>query len=228
MKKVLFILAGLLIIASGIMSVAAYEGHAVDVRAHVENALMINDYDVDFGTVFPQEALESQVIIGLSESFRGQERYSSVQYKVYWEPKPISDHPGALDPDNDTYYEAIWPFIELKAEGDTVYADPTTDGTGMILAGAGTLYNGDDECDMWHMILNPPVFDNWYNEATDPSTPSGILTNGKPGISDDQYVVTNEYLSCDKDQENPIGVPKTDLGNILKFQVIDILMDVPN
>jgi hypothetical protein len=230
MKKVLFILAGLLIIASGIMSVAAYEGHAVDVRAHVENAIMVNTNELDFGTVFPEALVERDVTVGLSESFVAQDpiNFSSVAYKVYWEYKPITDpdpqHPVA-DPDNDTFYEPIWPYIELTcSDGIGDIPDDIKNANGVAFgAGSGSLFipsdiGEGDYCDTWHLLFNVPVFDKWYNSITDPLKPSGILEEG-------QYYTETEYLQCDEKNIYPIQVPHIDMGGILKFQVTGLGVD---
>jgi predicted porin len=39
MKKAILILAALMLVASGVAAVSAYEAHVVNVRSHVENAI---------------------------------------------------------------------------------------------------------------------------------------------------------------------------------------------
>jgi len=213
-KKLIFLTAVILSLFSTVAAASAYEGHMVDVKAHVENALMVDKSELDFGTVFPEETIEGDIQVGLSESFRAQERYSSVRYNVYWEKKPIAGHPGALDPNQDGYFEPIWPFITLSSEGDTIINPPQVSINGTLLAGTGTLVTGaqGDECDLWHIILDPPVFDKWYNALTDPRTPSGIL-------GPTQYVTTNETAACGW----TALVPHADLGSNFKIQVTDII-----
>jgi hypothetical protein len=224
MKKVIFLFAALMAVFSCIAAVSAYEGHQVDVKAHVENALMVSDYDVDFGIVFPQEALESQFKVGLSQSFRDQERYSTVQYDMYWEPKLIAGHAGVQDPDGDTYFEPIWPFINVMVN-DKEYdqADYVFNQNGTILIGSQTLYLEGNECDIIHLVLDPPVFDGWYNVLTDPRKPSGVLSLGKDGIADDQFYTTVETAACGF----TAVVPHADLGSNFKIQVTKVVLDVP-
>jgi len=222
MKKLVFsIIIALVLVISGVTTVAAYEGHEVDVRAHVENAIWTETDDLNFGTVFPEEQKESDFWIGLSQSFLDQTVYSSVQYSLWWEPKPITDPDSqnpALDADNDTYYENIYPYITLDIDGNT----PSTSGqrsiSGVKAAGLGALSTPVDTTDNIHLVLNPPVFDGWYNSVTDPKTPSGVLS-----LENKDYVVTNETFTV-ADGSVTVGVPKTDLGNILKIQVEDIVV----
>jgi hypothetical protein len=218
-KKVLLLVSALLIVFSGVAAVSAYEGHLVNVKAHVENAIGVETYHLDFGTVFPQEKLENQLWIGLSQSFRDQDRYSTVLYEVYWEPKPIpADLIGKVcDPDGDNYYQPIWDYIELQIEGDIVYNPPITDArTGLPMAAKGQLYLKDDQCDLLHLWINPPVFDPYYNELTDPAKPSGIL------YYPDDYCLVTENLTCG-DYWFETDVPHVDLGGDLKIQVMDIV-----
>ena len=221
MKKVIFLVAALMAVFSGIAAVSAYEGHQIDVKAHLENALMVEKYEVNFGTVFPQEALETQFRVGLSESFVAQTRYSSVKYNMYWEKKAV--HQGTIDPDGDGFFLPIWPYIEVQNDGvDFPKAAYVDKGNGIWLIGAATLNRTSDACDEIHFILDPPVFDKWYNAATDTligKTPSGILTNGAAGVADDQYIVTEETAVCGF----KAMVPKTDLGSNFKIQVTDII-----
>jgi len=220
MKKIIFLVAALLTVFSGIAAVTAYEGHMVDVKAHVENALMVSTAELNFGTVFPQEKLENQFYVGLSESFREQKRYSSVDYKMYWEPKPLEE--GAWAPEGWDVFQAIWPYIVVQNDGvdfpKSAYVDK---GNGIVEIGSSSL-NKSDLCDTIHFVLDPPVFDKWYNKATDDlngKTPSGILQAG-------QYYTTTETFGClDVDGEEIPGVlvPQTDLGSNFKIQVTDVI-----
>jgi hypothetical protein len=217
MKKVIFLVAALMAVFSGIAAVSAYEGHQIDVKAHLENALMVEKYEVDFGIVFPQEKIETQFKVGLSESFMDQERYSTVEYKMYWEPKPIEE--GIMDPDKDGFFQPIFPYIEVKNDG-VVYPNAAfiNKGNGIWEIGAADLDNSADTCDIIHFKLNPPVFDKWYNKATDDlngNTPSAVLVVP-------QYYTTVEEAECGFEAV----VPHTDLGSNFKIQVTDIIIDL--
>jgi len=222
MKKIIMLVAALLVIASGIMAVGAYEGHLVDVKAHVENALGVSTYEVDFGTAFPEQPIETAVAVALSNSFREQERYSTVTYELWWEPKPIEE--GYIDPDGDKYFEPIYPYIALKV--DSIKAKDLTQidedrledvCDGAIPIGIDDLSTQGDLCDYIHLVFDPPVFDKWYNTCTDPRDPSGVLS-----LEDKDYEVVTETLGCDgKTFQAP--VPHADLGNNLKIQVVAII-----
>ena len=210
---------------SGVAAVSAFEGHAVNVRAHVENAMWVEKTEIDFGVVFPEQQIQDDVWIGLSQSFLDQERYSSVQYEVWWEPKDINDpdpQNPALDPDDDGFYEPIYPFILLTCSGDT--GMPTQAridamaSENVTPAGAGLLSKPDDLIDNWHIVFSPPAFDCAVNSITDPTTPSGILI-----LADLDYEMVDEEFDVGETDNITVGVPHADLGNNLKFQVIDVI-----
>ena len=48
---------------------AAFEAHAVNVTARIENALIVHPQSIEYGTVFPQEHLWSDFFMAFSESF---------------------------------------------------------------------------------------------------------------------------------------------------------------
>lgn len=47
----------------------AFEAHVINVTATIENAMSVPIEELEFGTVFPQEKLDKEVTVGLSESF---------------------------------------------------------------------------------------------------------------------------------------------------------------
>ena len=237
MRKVVLIFVALLMVLSGVAAVSAYEAHVVDVKAHVENALGVAFLELDFGTVFPQELVEKDLVIGLSESFisENQIRVSDVHYVIGWENKSIADHPGALDPDKDGWFEPIWPFIgfsKLDSDGNDGIM-PDTPGAGWVnqppdwCVAWGELAKvvpepaqgpTGDLCDWWHVALAVPVFDKWYNPETDPLTPGGILV-----YADGDYEIVTENI-CD---EYEVEVPHADLGGNMKIQVWEFSYHVP-
>jgi len=229
MKRIIFLVAALLTVFSGIAAVSAYEGHMVDVKAHVENAIGVQTYELSFGTVFPQENVETNLTFGLSNSFvdKNQKRVSSLDYKLFYELKPIGTS-GAIDPDGDTYFEPLSPFI-LLSDGDPSDANDTFEaqpvavpGVGAaVLVGTGKLTkvipepaNGPDGdlCDILHFAFKVPVFDKWYNAITDPlPNPYKLIYANK------DYEIKTEKV-CGYD----VPVPQADLGINLKIQVISI------
>jgi hypothetical protein len=214
-KLVLSGIVALILIVSGLTAVGAYEGHMVDVKAHVENALMVEKDQVDFGNAFPEEKIETQFKIGLSQSFRDQKRYSSVDYSMYWEPKSTVGYTvGIDDPANEGYFIPIWPYIAVQSDGvDFPISGYVDKGEGLWLIGSASM-NMTDTCDDIHFSFNPPVFDKWYNKLTDPKIPSGIL-------GPTYYYTTVETSAC----TFTATVPHTDLGSNFKIQVTDIYGD---
>jgi len=221
-KKVLLLVSALLIVFSGVAAVSAYEGHMVDVKAHVENALIVNPTDeVGFGTVFPQEKLESQVYVSLSESFISQGRYSSVEYKVYWEPKPVADHQVCTNMSDGTFIP-IYPYIDVKIDGVTINASSYIDmGNGVMFVGLYDLDIASDRCDVIHLILDPPVAAKYYNPLTDPRD----ATDPPNVLPDDAWCWVMETSNCTDIDGNPLQalVPHLDLGSNLKIQVTNCI-----
>ena len=66
---------------------AAFEAHVINVTAKIENALSVNTTPIDFGTVFPQEELNRQIDIVLSESFQDESDANDVEYILRQKPK---------------------------------------------------------------------------------------------------------------------------------------------
>lgn len=221
MKKIIFLVAALIAVFSGVAAVSAYEGHMVDVKAHVENAIGVSSYEVNFGTVFPEEQIEKDITIGLSSSFMNdsQTHFSAVNYELAWELKPAgTDNPQP--PYLTSYYQPINPYLTvteappfLTYNGTNAVTPPGV-GAAEIFA-TGQLWktipvnSHPQQCvASIHLALNVPVFAGYYNSITDPLTPSGILAVG-------QFVTNSETL-CDG---TPVQVPSADMGIDLKIQV---------
>lgn len=89
LKKIPMIFGAAALAVSGIAAVSAFESHVVNVEAHVENALSISTVSHDFGTVFPEEWLTTQIDVNLSDSFKDdQTRVNTVVFDVYVFCKP--------------------------------------------------------------------------------------------------------------------------------------------
>ena len=231
MKKAILIFSALLLVVSGVAAVSAYEAHVVDVKAHVENALIVSD-NIDYGIVFPQETLELEVYIGLSNSFMDEEntRVSDLDYALYWTPKAI--YGGAIDPDGDGFFEPISPFIipsfdaaESPLDGTVAsgitcpsqkfYTLPVP--TDYDLWAWGHLDAATDNHDIWHLKFYSPVFDLWSNNTTDPlgNWPHVLY------LANLDYAIVSENFTA-SDGMLVIGdVPHADLGSNLKIQVYD-------
>ena len=68
-KKILLGLLAAVVVVGGVAGMSAYEAHVINVTAHIENALRIPTEAIEFGTVFPQEYVEKDFTIFLSDSF---------------------------------------------------------------------------------------------------------------------------------------------------------------
>ena len=104
--------------------VAALEAHVINVTAQIENALFVHPESLEFGTVFPQERLETSFFVTFSQSFSAsdQRRVGTVEYVIKQKPKPRVDTPenrlfchdnAPVDPadPNDPYYGTCYPHL---------------------------------------------------------------------------------------------------------------------
>jgi len=93
MKKLLVGLGGTLMVLVALPLFAAFEAHVVNVSATIENALFVHPQSLKFGTVFPQEHLESSFFISHSQSFstEDQTRVGTVEYVIKQKPKPRAE-----------------------------------------------------------------------------------------------------------------------------------------
>jgi len=173
MKKVLLIIVALVMVLSGVAAVSAYEAHIVNVSAHVENALSVGAPVVTEGgawlgkTVFPEEWLTAKMSIGLSSSFSGQSpvRVDCVDYNLYAEGKASGEK---------WLGDAMFFIVDPPANWDLTTTGnmpiPTPTGTPLV---AGPVFTPDkticigDTGIFVGVGLDVPVFDGYYNAATD-------------------------------------------------------------
>lgn len=92
-KRILLLTAAIVAVAVGVVGMSAFEAHVINVTAHIENALAVSSSELEFGTVVPQEYLEREFFISLSESFLASERLDEVSYDIIQMPKPIWPEP---------------------------------------------------------------------------------------------------------------------------------------
>ena len=95
-KKILASVALVATVAVSAAMFAAYEAHVINVTAHIENALYVHPDEIAFGTVFPQEYVERQITIEMSESFQAEERVDDIEYVIKQKPKCECDYPEFL------------------------------------------------------------------------------------------------------------------------------------
>jgi len=139
MKKALILsLAAILMVASGVAAVSAYEAHIINVTAHVENALYVDDAAVDFGVMFPQEWNKIKREVRLSDS-AGEELGTAtgdldeVSFKVFarWKVDPDSGTEGNHLPDvlippvtGDDYYAWIGEWLWVAQDATQSETNP--------------------------------------------------------------------------------------------------------
>jgi hypothetical protein len=228
MKKIIFLAAVLLVVFSGVAAVSAYEGHVIDVKAHVENAIWVNgealvgniyEANLNYGTVFPEQSREGDIVFGLSNSFVAQGNttgsgFSTVQYKLYWEPKPSPA--GAVA----GYYKDIWPYINLALNGTSIpkITASVPISTPILITSASLFTPSNTNGDL-HFTFQAPVFDYWYNSTTDPVSAPVLSYNSGSG-----YNIVMETVTCSQyNLTATVPVPNVDLGNNLKIQVYSII-----
>lgn len=221
MKKVILIITALVMVASGVAAVSAYEAHVINVKAKVENALFVANDELDFGTVFPQEWLNVHTTVEFSTSWGEQERVNTVDFEVWAEDKFLDAGPdnvaGTAD---DNYYpwlgEAL--FIEMNgvrgyigaATASPLHAQPALDGSGAAII--GTLDPGNTSQTVT-MYLDVPVFDEFYNPETD------VANKKRPDWADTLAGVD----AGDPCQILPLTTPQGyEMGVDIKIQVVDI------
>lgn len=90
-KKILLGFGALALAVVTVPMFAAFEAHVINVTATIENALSVNTTPISFGTVFPQEQLDRQIKINLSDSFKTEGRVDDVQYIIRQKPKCMND-----------------------------------------------------------------------------------------------------------------------------------------
>ncbi len=116
-KKILLTAGAALAVVAGVVGMAAYEAHVINVTAHIENALAVHPEAVTFGTVFPQEYLERQFTVAMSTSFEAAGRVDDVEYIIKQKPKCKSD--TATDPADPDYYAPVGYATHVCPEGYT-------------------------------------------------------------------------------------------------------------
>ena len=169
-KKIIAAVAMVSVVTLSAAMFAAFEAHVVNVTAHIENALAVSPQEIKFGTVFPQEYLEKDFEIKLSDSFMeaygsNDQRVQFVDYKIVSKPKCWNE-----DLENPLYapvdfatHECSEGFVVMKDLCSFLSKMPADSETGDVgVPSYYTSVNGyisvseDDEC----KVLNPPDVDD--------------------------------------------------------------------
>ncbi|MDD5110269.1 MAG: hypothetical protein PHI63_03560 [Patescibacteria group bacterium] len=101
LKKLALGASAIALAVASVPMFAAFEAHIINVTARIENALTVDTTPINFGTVFPQEAIDKQVNVSLSGSFLQEGRVDDVDYLIRQKPKCQID-PGVEGPEYAT------------------------------------------------------------------------------------------------------------------------------
>ena len=143
-------LVAVVAVVGGVAAFSAFEAHVINVTAHIENALSVNTTPIEFGTVFPQEYVEKQFDMRLSDSFLQSGRVDDVEYVINQKSKC-----KAADPQNPVQYVPVnyWddecpagyakmlslcPFLS-KTDADPEDKNDTSEPSYFVAATDGTL-----------------------------------------------------------------------------------------
>ena len=77
-KRILLVAIAIAAVAFGVVGMSAFEAHVINVTATIENALNIPVTPINYGTVFPQEQLDRQITVALSDSFSSEGKVDDV------------------------------------------------------------------------------------------------------------------------------------------------------
>jgi hypothetical protein len=238
MKKVILIFAALILVASGVAAVSAYEAHVINVKAHVENALTVNTDNVDFGTVFPQEFIKYHRNIRLSDSANATlgaaaGDLKTVTVQVYAEWKAEDGQTAYWDNLTDGWQGPYDDYYNWMGDFLWVGFDPSQDPdpvSGMVLVGpalapppsaqpilATVNLTDAHRSTQLGIAVDVPVFEGHYNDLTDPDP--------KPsGLNDPSYIIPDGSMKYTTRPKMPGYDPEgMDFGIDLKVQVIKIV-----
>jgi hypothetical protein len=160
MKKIFPALIAILVVAGGVAGMSAYEAHIINVTAHIENALSVNEDELAYGRVFPQEYLEKDFTISLSKSFMAEENADGVDYVIVPKPKP-------------EFENTLCPFLSiLNEEGDkndtgkpSYYRGAYCEMDTATATATGRLAKSEEDTeDRWVVNLKVPPIDGYVGQ----------------------------------------------------------------
>jgi hypothetical protein len=248
MKKI-FIRIGvvggtLVLIAAGAAAFSAFEAHVVNVTATISNALSVNPANLAFGTVFPEEQLNQNMTVALSDSFNATGRVDDVSYFLRQKPTCVDANGGFVQvTEVDGQYQCpagsnplplLCPFISehLGTTGglDSFHGPLTgwTPATSLTFDQTGHLSKaGGDVTDNWNIDLNVPCFQGQC--AQDNKVPSAYQLN--PGTADQNmgcalWVEASGISACTVSNNQSVvsdatNTVETPAGNAVALSVIN-------
>lgn len=237
MKKVILIFAAIVLVASGVAAVSAYEAHVINVKAHVENALSVNTSDVNFGTVFPEEWIVNHREVKLSESACDEldEDLIAVNFTFFAEWKECADAMGyyydgqAWDAGTANYCQWMGEFLYVGWDVDDTAAQMTLVGpaAGPPPGAQQILTSGrltDCDAHQLYIAIDVPVFEGSYNQLTDMLQADGSYILKPSGLDHPSYIIPDGTNKYSPDPRHPAYDPDgMDFGVDLKIQVTDII-----
>src|SRR3989344_1321957 len=183
---------------------AAFEAHVINVTARIENALYVHPESLEYGTVFPQEHLDSSFFITFSQSFStaSQTRVGKVDYVIKQKPKPREDRVtdlGGVEAARD------WCHLNVPANpgalndhGLPPFHDPElsyASGTLVKFDANGTT-NNNDPGDIWTIDLAVPCFNGYCAQDW-----ADFVHGLNPTADPDDYMVPptleHQVFGCD-------------------------------
>lgn len=183
LKRIGLGLVTLVLVVGGAAAFSAFEAHVINVTARIENALYVHPAELQYGTVFPQEHLNTSFFVAFSESFsaRDQNRVGTVEYVIKQKPKPRdpadteychNNSPQKPGNPNDPYYVKCYPFLgpylsktpdNLPLPGNDVGVPPFHDPSDPGSWAHGKLVKfpniNNDPGDTWTIDLAVPCFE---------------------------------------------------------------------
>jgi len=155
---------------AAVTGMSAFEAHVINVTAHIENALNVDSYGIDFGTVFPQEYEEENFTISLSRSFLEEDRVDDVDYVIKQKPKHWRDDFNGVYPEHRSL---SW----IDPDNNGSYTE-NAEGNGLL-----TITTGDDVEDLFGPLEPTP--------GTDWTAPRKVMLMGGNFVAETRVVNAN-------------------------------------
>lgn len=151
---------------------AAFEAHVINVTARIENAMQVSPSPIEFGTVFPQEALHKPVTVSMSESFVSSDALG-IRYMLRQKPKcQIVQQP--------TGEPALPDFAQVTENADGEFVCPTGYRQ-MLLLCPYLSKHSDDTADQSLASFHGPIT-GWNPTTTESFQLNASITKGTDPI----------------------------------------------
>lgn len=222
MKKILAGLVGLMATVALLPLFAAFEAHVVNVTAKIENALFVHPESLEYGTVFPQEHLDTSFFITFSESFseRDQTRVGKVDYVVKQKPQCMDaqgnfpqvgedENGNFVCPQGSTMRPLLCPYLSKHPDGIPSTGSNANNDIGVPafhdpFATSSYAYGklvklpsiGNDPSDTWTIDLAVPCFKGACAQDWADFVHS-LNPNADPALYELDPLLEHEVFGCD-------------------------------